>query len=108
MIEILLGRKKDDNRKSCLMMAIRSARYLSGRDVRTGKADGIGEMEANVLMKDDVLAHWLEDEHSFAGIAMYLIVIDSIGCIFENREKTQIEGNGVRRALKSFTSLDDN
>ena len=64
MIEILLGLKKDDNRKSCLMMAIRSARYLSGRDVRTGKADGIGEMEANVLMKDDVLAHWLEDEHS--------------------------------------------
>ena len=79
-------------------MAIRSARYLSGRDVRTGKADGIGEMEANVLMKDDVLTNWLEDEHFFAGIAMYLIAIDCIGCIFENIEKTQIEGNGIKRA----------
>jgi hypothetical protein len=90
-------------------MAVRNARYLTGRDINTGKALGICEMEYNVLKKEDVTTHQLYNEHFFSGLAMYLIAIDCIGCLFENSTITpKIENNNsIIRALKSFSSLDD-
>lgn len=105
MIETILGIKKENNRKSCFVMALRSARHLTGRNVLTGEAEGIREMEVNVLMKDDVLSHRLEDELFFAGIAMYLIALDCLGCVFDNIEKASNK-KGIGRALESFSSLD--
>ena len=108
MIKTILGLKHVKNRRSCLLMAIRSARYLTGRNVVTGKALGICEMEYNVLKKDDVTMHQLYNEHFFSGLAMYLIAIDCIGCLFENSTITsKIENNSIIRALKSFSSLDN-
>lgn len=107
IVDIILGLKEEINRKSCLMMAIRSARHLTGRDIVTGKAEGILDMRTNVLMKDSVLTHWLEDEHFFSGIAMYLIAIDCIGCVFDNKDKNTNKKNGIGRALKLFSNLDD-
>lgn len=87
-------------------MAIRSARYLTGRDVITGKALGIGEMEYNVLKKDEVQTHQLYNEHFFTGIAMYLIALDCIGCLFENTTiKPVDDNNSIVRALESFSAL---
>ena len=106
MIRTILGLKQVKNRKSCLLMAIRSARYLTGRDVVTGKALGIGEMEYNVLKKDDVQMYQLYYEHFFSGIAMYLIAIDCIGCLFDNTEIMSKENNGIGRALENFSLLD--
>lgn len=106
MIDTILELRTDYSRKSCLMMAIRSARYLTGRDIETGKTMGIMEMETNLLMKDAVSIPWLENEQFFAGIAMYLIALDSIGCIFNNTEKYPEKKNGIGRALECFSSLD--
>lgn len=105
MIDTLLGIKKENNRKSCLIMAIRSARYLTGRDLKTGHAKDIREMRINVLMKDDVTNYWIEEELFFSGIVMYLIVLDSIGCIFEQVGEKPFQGNGIKKALKMFSSL---
>ncbi len=106
MIRTILGLKQVKNRKSCLLMAIRSARYLTGRDVITGKALGIGEMEYNVLKKDEVQTHQLYNEHFFTGIAMYLIALDCIGCLFENTTiKPLDDNNSIVRALESFSAL---
>lgn len=106
MIRTILGLKQVKNRKSCLLMAIRSARYLTGRDVITGKALGIGEMEYNVLKKDEVQTHQLYNEHFFTGIAMYLIALDCIGCLFENTTiKPVDDNNSIVRALESFSAL---
>ena len=109
MIKTILGLKRVKNRRSCLLMAVRNARYLTGRDINTGKALGICEMEYNVLKKEDVTTHQLYNEHFFSGLAMYLIAIDCIGCLFENSTITpKIENNNsIIRALKSFSSLDD-
>ena len=79
---------------------------MTGRDIKTGKTKGILEMETNVLMKDTVLRHWLENEHFFSGIAMYLIAVECIGCIFNNTQKNPAKNNGIGRALESFSSLD--
>lgn len=88
-------------------MAIRSARYLTGRNVDLGNAKGIRDMELDVLMKDDVTTYWLDNEFFFSGLAMYLIAIDCIGCLFDNT--TVLSGEKDRsicRALESFSSLD--
>lgn len=106
MIETILGIRTEVYRKSCLMMAIRSARYLTGRDIDTGKAKDLLEMESKVLMRDCDIEHCLVNEHFFAGITMYLIVIDCIGCIFNNSEKSSEKNSGIGRALESFSSLD--
>lgn len=107
IIETILGLRHEDNRKSCLLMAIRSARYLTGRDVNLGDSKGIRDMELGVLMKDDVSAYWLDNEFFFSGLAMYLIAIECLGCLFDNTavlsEKNE---SGIGRALKSFSSLD--
>ena len=61
-------------------MAIRSARYLTGRDVITGKALGIGEMEYNVLKKDEVQTHQLYNEHFFSGLKIPKGVSKLVSC----------------------------
>ena len=107
IVETILGLRHEDNRKSCLLMAIRSARYLTGRDVDLGNAKGIRDMELDVLMKDDVTTYWLDNEFFFSGLAMYLIAIDCIGCLFENKTVVSEKNEGsIRIALKSFSSLD--
>lgn len=106
MIKTILGLKHDKTRRSCLLMAIRSARYLTGREIITGKAIGICEMEYNVLNKDEVTTHQLYNEHFFSGLAMYLIAIDCIGCLFDNKTTLSEEKNSIGRALTSFSSLD--
>lgn len=105
-IDAILGLIHENNRKSCFLMAIRSARYLTGRDIVSGKALGICEMEYNVLNKDDVITHQLYNEHFFSGLAMYLIAIDCIGCLFDNTKIKSAEGNSIARALDSFSSID--
>ena len=105
MIMTILGLKHDKTRRSCLLMAIRSARYLTGREIITGKAIGICEMEYTILKNDDVTTLQLYNEHFFSGLAMYLIAIDCIGCLFENltiTPKTE-NNNSIIRALKSFS-----
>ena len=87
-------------------MAIRSARCLTGREIITGKAIGICEMEYIVLNKDEVTTHQLYNEHCLSGLAMYLIAIDCIGCLFDNKTTLSEEKNSIGRALKSFSSLD--
>lgn len=107
MIDILLGIKNETNRKSCLLMAIRSARYLTGRDINAGDSKGITDMETKILMKDGVLEDWLQDELLISGITMYTIAIDCIGCLFERKDKPVTKPNGIKRALNNFSDLDE-
>lgn len=63
-------------------------------------------MEYNVLKKDEVQTHQLYNEHFFTGIAMYLIALDCIGCLFENTTiKPVDDNNSIVRALESFSAL---
>lgn len=106
MIDTLLSPDCVDNRRSCLMMAIKCARHLTGRDIKNGDAAGMTQMSADILMRDDVSMNLLEYESLFVGIATYLIALETIGCAFQNVNKSSNESNAIKRALAMFSSLD--
>lgn len=82
LIEILLGIKKDPNRKSCLLMAYNSAKTLS-----TGICiEEFGCIEAEY----------------FSSLILYLIFLEQVGTIFTMGSSESI---GILSALDDFTTL---
>lgn len=88
------------------MMAIRTARHLTGRDIMSGKAACIDDMSVNVVMNNQSQKYCLYHESFFAGIALYLIALDSIGCLFDIKETASSRNNGIKRTLELFSSMD--
>ena len=86
LIELILGRKKDDsNRKSCLMMALNSA-----NDIITFKD----------LKKDfeDII---------FSALILYLIFLEQVGIIFKKKTNYISTGNEIEAALLNFSCINN-
>ncbi|PKO98524.1 MAG: hypothetical protein CVU13_10220 [Bacteroidetes bacterium HGW-Bacteroidetes-8] len=105
--EFLLGLKQDNHRKSCLSMAITSARHLTGRDIKTGEGN-INEMITTLTLRDDVREENLINESFFTGVTTYLIILEQIGILFKSNLKILKENNntpGLIVALNHFSSF---
>lgn len=98
LMKLILGLcPETEHRKSCLMMALQSARYQTGRDIKTGKVAGVSEMLLNVNMHDEVLENGMEEAEMFTGLTLYLILLEQMGILFGKTDK----GNGIKRILNT-------
>lgn len=105
LMRLILGLEEDEIRKSNFMMALKSARRLTGRNPLDGTAKCIDDMRFNLLdidKEDDQPT----DEKMMIGLTMYLILLDLIGCLFERKDKSVECKNGVKRALTLFSKLE--
>lgn len=116
VVECILGLKKLKSRKSCLMLALQSARFHFGRDKNTGKgniSDFYYRQNRMTEIKENVQFNKNEDEVDlFSGLILYLIVLEQLGTIFINENKNSIKGilklyandllNEERNAIKNL------
>jgi len=86
----------EDNRFSCLMIALTDARKI------TAHFDNHGKFEFNVLETNNTFL----SPFSFIGIINYLLFLEMIGEIFKlktfNNTKTNKKTNNIYKALKQF------
>lgn len=86
-------------RVSLLILLLRGARSLSGRDVETGKYIGSEFNEPNFI-------NGTYQSLQFTGIINYLILLEQIGSIFEPKNKEAIKRkNEICLALTYFSRL---
>ena len=95
----------EDNRQSCLVMALETARILSGRDKKNGESRKT--VNTGVDMPDLLDGLHFEDNQymttgNFGGLIHYLMLLDLIGNVFVS--STQ---NPICRALREFSSITD-
>lgn len=86
----------EDNRYSCLVMALNDARKITGRNTKTG----IKESDI-ILLNDELFL-----PNSFLGLIQYLIILDMLGTIFKTGFTTQ-KTNKIHKALKQYSTLND-
>jgi hypothetical protein len=88
----------EPNRYSCLLIALRDARMVTGRNLETGKIGyDILENSSSFL-----------SPYSFIGVINYLLVLEIIGTVFEFKAFTTKKTNNIYKALKQFTLLKKN
>ena len=107
LIEELLGIKKNGP-KSTLMLAIRAARFNSGRPTDTGEFHH-GQFAARynmsaVATSEETDWEFLKDEASaFNSILLYLIALEQIGAIFfEKKCDKGYRESGIQTALRNM------
>lgn len=85
--------------RSTLIMALKSARYHTGRDINTGK-DNLG------LLKDEIFDNDLWHSEYFTGLVNYLIILDQIGSLFARRGyEGKLIPNSIQKTLDCYTAL---
>ena len=85
--------------KSCFVLALKSARYNTGRDVNSGEF-------IKGLYTEENLDKGLFESKNFTGLCCYLILLEQIGSLFIKKtynigQKT----NGIKIALENFSLL---
>lgn len=113
LMRVILGLEKEEGRKSNYLIALESARRLTGRNPLDGTAKCIYDMRFNLLNINKILnEHALNeqpvDEKMMIGITMYLILLDLIGCLFERSGKSVSCKNGIKKALALFSDFENN
>ena len=90
-------------------MALKSARYHTGRNIETGqRIDQAGGIPIEYANRDDIIENNLCNAEVCCGLILYLILLDLIGCLFGKRTGVKCNGrNGIERALKAFSKLGD-
>ena len=84
----------ENNRYSCLMIALQDARKISGRDINSGK------MQNNILKNHQCIFN----PFSFIGVINYLLILELIGGIFKKKSYSN-NNNNIYNALCQFSSL---
>lgn len=114
LMRTILGLDKENNRKSNYIIALSSARCLTGRNPLDGTASSINDMRCNLLNIDNIHCNDKQlrneqpiDEKMMIGLTIYLILLDLIGCLFEKKDSFIKYKNGVKKALSLFSSLKD-
>lgn len=107
LMGIILGLDKEEGRESNFQMALKSARLHTGRNVDTGVASSMTEMECNLRMKNEVQENQLCNSELFTGLTMYLILLEQIGSIFKRTDIEITEGDkeGIKYAMRMFSTL---
>lgn len=109
LMQFILGLEKEETRKSNFMLALKSARLHTGRDIDTGIANSIYEMEWELSSRPEVIENKLADSELFIGLTIYLILLEQIGSIFERTDiaKKTCHMKGIKYALCIFSDLTD-
>lgn len=94
----LTQREIEPNRNSCLVVALEDARFLSGRNPKTGMYIGIMWCNINKSV--------MYGSNSFLGLIGYLIFMDLIGGLFR-KNGFKSDKNEIYKALKQFSSFND-
>lgn len=87
ILECILGIKELPNRKSCLQLALESARFHLGRDKVTGKGnDACFYFRQNKV--DEIEKGFQQEKNTdeadlFSGVILYLIILEQLGTIFD-------------------------
>jgi len=93
----VIKEEMESGRYSCLRLALKDARMISGRNLKTGK------IENKFLYRDDSFL----PPNSFIAVINYLLILDMIGEIFVTSPLNN-RTNSIYRALKSFSNITDN
>lgn len=105
-MRLILGLEEDEIRKSNFMMALKSARLHTGRNVDTGVANSMAEMEWNSRERNETKENQSYNSELFTGLTIYSILLEQIGSIFERTDILKEEkNNGIINALNMFSSL---
>jgi hypothetical protein len=91
----------EKGRFSCLGIAIKDARLITGRNIvdgkeKTGKHDFLMNSEEGILYN-----------YSFIGVIDYLLILDLIGTAFRKKQFQCTKTNPIYKALKQFSKLTD-
>lgn len=102
LMRLMLGLQHDDKRSSCLVMALKAARFNLGVDINSGVIEpDTNEMYLNMFKRsgdeEDLLFH----ERFFTGLTLYLIVLDCIGILFTKKNNNK----PIVRALMEFGKM---
>ncbi|WP_299183186.1 hypothetical protein [uncultured Chryseobacterium sp.] len=102
-IDILLNIDINDNQNiSTLALAIRGARELGNRNVENGTLD----KHYNIDILDRQIENRTFLSNKFLAITNYLIIIDLIGNLFYNKNRSENTNDAFKNALSNFTNLD--
>ncbi|MEQ8909387.1 MAG: hypothetical protein RIC95_09355 [Vicingaceae bacterium] len=93
---------KEEGRSSNLIIALRGARKLTGRDIKTGKL--LSKKESLNKMNQD-FKDGTYHSSLFLGLVNYLIILDLIGSLFSKQTANKQRKNGLENALENFTVL---
>mgnify|MGYP001245680062 CR=1 FL=1 len=107
LMRIILGLEKEEGRESNFQMALKSARLHTGRNVDTGVASSMTEMECNLRMKNEVQENQLYNSELFTGLTIYLILLEQIGSMFKRTGLETIKGyeKGIKYSLYMFSTF---
>lgn len=111
LMRIILGLEKEDGRRSNYLIALESARRLTGRNPLDRIAKCTNDMIlslSNTNNKFNTLNDQSAYEKMMIGITMYLILLDLIGCLFERSGKSVSCKNGIKKALALFSDFENN
>jgi len=98
-------RFSNENRKSCLILALKEARAIAGRDVN-GKSKW-ENAKSSIDFTDEVLENDRWHGCTLLGLTSYLIILDLIGCVFKKKNKSEShDRDGVMNALNNFSFIE--
>jgi hypothetical protein len=95
---------KKEHRITTLSIALRGARHLCGRDTETGLRKTEDEL-INKSITD--LEGGFFYSSQFLGLTNYLIILDLVGSLFNNKSVKKKSKDGFEHALIHFTELND-
>jgi len=88
----------DNGTRSCLTMALKSARLHTGRNIFSG-------VDERNLFNDFIAENDLLHSEYFTGLSIYLILLEQIGCVFKKKDYQENDiTNGIKIALENFTA----
>ena len=107
LMRLILGLEENETRKSNFMMALKSARLHTGRNVDTGIASSMEEMELKLLENKEIQRKQLLNSELFTGLTMYLILLEQIGSMFKRTGLETIKGyeKGIKYSLCMFSTF---
>lgn len=106
LMALILGKEQDDKRKSSFIMALRSARFLVGKNPDRNESD-FGDLEMDLLKHDVVGENKILNEMILTGVVMHLMLLDLVGSLFKRSDSLEDSGrNHIIHALTDFSDVD--
>ncbi|MBL4586663.1 MAG: hypothetical protein JKX84_06375 [Flavobacteriales bacterium] len=102
--ECLLGLSEDcDKKRSTLIMALRGARHLTGRDLLTGVPK---DEKSGANLESDMVWEAGYGPTVLIGLVFYLILLETLGSLFVRKKSSKSEnlGDGITHALSNFSN----
>jgi hypothetical protein len=96
---------KEEKRISNLIIALRNARAICGRNLDNGFIEA---GRTSISISEEILRNNTYYSTLLLAVTFYLIILDLIGCVFSIKSTTkQKNKEGVVHALQQFTTLEE-